>query len=133
MLDICIAINFSLSVECLFIFLFFFFKKQKVLILMKITSHYFFLDENRFFNIGTPQQPLEPKCSLIFILVFVSITDNNKNRLAPVFSVSALCLQGSSRPSWERKRLLSEEHRALPGCPHHQHPQNSQILTDSTS
>ena len=100
---------------------------------MKITSHYFFWDENRFFNIGTPQQPLEPKCSLIFILVFVSITDNNKNRLAPVSSVSALCLQGGSRPSWERKRLLLEEHRALPGCPHHQHPQNSQILTDSTS
>ena len=100
---------------------------------MKITSHYFFWDENRFFNIGTPQQPLEPKCSLIFILVFVSITDNNKNRLAPVSSVSALCLQGGSRPSWERKRLLLEEHRALPGCPHHQHPQNSQILMDSTS
>lgn len=50
-----------------------------------------------------------------------------------ISSVSALGLQGGSCPSWERKRLLSEEHRALPGCPHHQHPQNSQILTDSTS
>ena len=49
LLDIFIAINFFLSVECLFIFLMFSFKKKNILILMKITSH--FLTINAFSRI----------------------------------------------------------------------------------
>lgn len=56
-----------------------------------------------------------------------------KKRWAAVSFVSAPCLQGGSHPSWERKRLLLEEHTSLPGSPPHQHPQNWQTLTDSTS
>ena len=68
--------------------------------------------ETGFLILEPPQQPLEPKCPFIFILVFVSITDNNKNRLAPnnIFSGNS-----GEWSSGRQSPLLGEEEAPFRG------------------
>lgn len=62
-----------------------------------------------------------------FILVFVSITDDNKTGWHQFLLLVPCVQEAAAPPLGEGKRSLSDEHKILPGCPHHQHPSSELV------